>query len=213
MTGIFFYISSIMSKLCFFRTFTFLAAEFLHMNQPYLFTSQRLGFRNWIESDIPKMAAVSADPIVMEFFPAVQNMKQTTAFVERMQKIFKEKSHCFFPTERLDDGQFIGFIGIGYSTFESNFTPAPDIGWRLSKEFWGNGYATEGAKSCLKYAFEELKLPNIISVASIVNVPSINVMKKIGMKKVGEFVHPKLLEFPKIKDCVCYSITKPNYRS
>ena len=179
------------------------------MNSPYLFTSQRLGFRNWIDSDIPKMAAVSADPKVMEFFPAIHTLEQTTQFVQRMKKMFDEKGHCFFPAERLEDQQFIGFIGIGYSTFESEFTPAPDIGWRLAEAYWGNGYATEGAKVCLKYAFEKLKLPKVISIASIVNIPSINVMKKIGMKKVGEFVHPKLVDFPKIKDCECYSLSRP----
>ncbi len=174
------------------------------MNPPYLFTSARLGFRNWIATDIPKMATLNADPVVMEFFPAIQTLEETTKFVERMKGLFDEKGHCFFLAERLEDGQFIGFIGIGYSTFESDFTPAPDIGWRLAKEFWGNGYATEGAKACLQYAFETLELPTIISIASHVNIPSINVMKKIGMKRVGDFEHPKLIDFPNIKDCVCY---------
>ena len=179
------------------------------MNPTYLFTSPRLGFRKWTNEDIPKMAAVNADPEVMEFFPAVQTLEETTNFVERMQRLFEERGHCFFPVERLVDQQFIGFIGIGYSTFDSKFTPAPDIGWRLAKSFWGNGYATEGAKSCLQYAFKTLQLQKLISIASHVNIPSINVMKKIGMKEVGDFVHPKLMAFPKIKDCACYSLSRP----
>jgi RimJ/RimL family protein N-acetyltransferase len=46
----------------------------------YLFTSERLGFRNWNDSDIEKMAAINNDPDVMEFFPATATYSQTADF-------------------------------------------------------------------------------------------------------------------------------------
>lgn len=97
---------------------------------------------------------------------------------------------------------------MAYQNYEANFTPCTDIGWRLKCSAWGKGYATEGAKRCLQYAFNELKLERIISTCIIQNSPSENVMRKIGMKKMGLFKHPRLSEFPAIQECLWYEITK-----
>jgi RimJ/RimL family protein N-acetyltransferase len=172
----------------------------------YLFQSARLGFRNWQAEDVPVMADFNADPEVMEFFPAPATLEQTAYFVVRMQQLFAERGHCFFPAFRLADDQLIGFIGLGYQDFAASFTPCADIGWRLGKAYWGQGYATEGAKRCLEYAFDELGLTNVKSIASVVNVKSIRVMEKIGMQKQLYFQHPKLVDYPRIVDCVCYEI-------
>ena len=82
--------------------------------------------------------------------------------------------------------------------------PAVDIGWRLNSQSWGKGYATEGAQACLNYGFNQLHLKSIISIAPKINIPSENIMKRIGMKKVQEFKHPLLKQFPLIEDCVLY---------
>ena len=95
--------------------------------------------------------------------------------------------------------------------FKSSFTPAIDIGWRLSNKFWGKGYATEGAQRCLSFAFEELNLKHIVSIAPLVNENSIRVMQKIGMHKLLEFNHPQLTEYKNLVHCVCYEI-KSNTR-
>ena len=100
----------------------------------------------------------------------------------------------------------IGFIGLAYQKYESPFTPAIDIGWRLDPGYWGRGLATEGAKASLEYGLKELKLPQIIAVAVEQNLPSIRVMEKIGLKKVGKFKHPKLKEYPDLEACVAYGI-------
>ena len=96
-----------------------------------------------------------------------------------------------------------------YQTYEAPFTPITDIGWRLKKSAWGKGYATEGAKVCLDYAFKQLKLDSVASVCPTVNIPSENVMKKIGMTKQGTFKHPKLTDYPKLEECVWYKIENP----
>ena len=93
-----------------------------------------------------------------------------------------------------------------YQNYKSDFTPNVDIGWRLRKSFWKKGYATEGAKKCIEYGFKSLGLEKIISVCPEKNSKSKNVMKKIGMNKVGEFNHPKLKDYPELEKCVCYEI-------
>ena len=64
------------------------------------------------------------------------------------------------------------------------------IGWRLCENSWGRGYATEGARACLDYAFRQLQLPEIYSFTSLPNRRSERVMQKIGLQKIGEFDHP-----------------------
>ncbi|RYG07777.1 MAG: N-acetyltransferase [Chitinophagaceae bacterium] len=174
----------------------------------YLFKSQRLGFRNWTEQDIPLFSEINTDSAVMEFFPSTYSLAETNALVAKMQQQFATKAYCYFAVDLLESAQFIGFIGINDKDFEADFSPCVDIGWRLSTQAWGKGLATEGAKRCLEYAFENLEIEKIYSMAPAVNIPSENVMKKIGMVKVGTFQHPQLNDYPYLQECVLYQIKK-----
>jgi len=175
----------------------------------YTIETDRLGLRNWKDNDLSEMAALNADPDVMRYFPKTQNKEDTQRFILRMQDQFSKTGYCYFAAERLADNVFLGFIGIMYQDYEADFTPCVDIGWRLAKNFWGNGYATEGAKACLSFAHETLNLERVYSVASKYNVASLNVMRKIGMVHQYDFDHPKLLEYPSIKTCALYLSSKP----
>lgn len=173
-------------------------------NTSFVIKTQRLGLRNWTEQDITAMVAISSDPAVMAFFPATATEGQTQRFLKHMQEMYNRKKYCYFAVEELTSGAMIGFIGLCYQIYESDFTPCVDIGWRLKKTAWGKGYATEGAKACLQYAFQGLKLPRVLAVAPEVNKPSIHVMKKIGMRFVKTFEHPRLLDEKRLKNCVLY---------
>lgn len=170
----------------------------------YLFTSLRLGFRGWTEADIPLMAAINADPEVMRFFPATQSAEQTGNFVRRMQAELAAKNYCYFAVEELATGIFIGFTGMMEQTYEADFTPCTDIGWRLAKTAWGKGYATEGAKRCLAYGFEQADLKTIYATAPEINLPSIAVMKKAGMQYMQHFKHSRLAGNERLENCVLY---------
>ncbi len=172
----------------------------------YLFKSERLGFRNWTTIDIPLMAEINADKEVMKHFPKTATHTETKEFIEKMQTMFTEKGFCYFAVDLLEDSSFIGFIGLSVQHFEAEFTPCIDIGWRLSKSYWKKGYATEGAKKCLEYAFKELNLSGIKAIAPLINLSSINIMEKIGMEKQLEFKHPKLLNNKRLVNCACYEI-------
>ena len=172
----------------------------------YIFTSKRLGFRNWKTTDVHLLFDINADENVMQFFPSIQTREQTESFIDRMQNQYKEKGFCYFAVEILETNQFIGFIGLSEQKFKADFTPAIDIGWRLNPNFWHKGYATEGAKRCLEFGFHQLKLKEIIATAPTINLPSITVMQKIGMQKVKSFKHPLLKEYSELETCVLYSI-------
>ncbi len=178
------------------------------MEKNYLFKSERLGFRNWLDSDIPAMIELNANPNVMEFFPSIPSPDKTKSFIKKMQNQFREKGFCYFAVDKLEDGAFIGFIGLSEQTYEADFTPCIDIGWRLKEQEWNKGFATEGAKKCLDFAFHTLKLDQIHSIAPVVNINSERVMKKIGMTKISTFEHPLLLEDERLKNCVVYQIKK-----
>ena len=175
----------------------------------YLFTSERLGFRNWRNDDLAPMSELNADEEVMEFFPQTYNTEATKGFIRRMQKTFDENGFCFYAVDKLIDEQFIGFIGLHEVKFDADFTPTQEIGWRLSKSAWNFGYATEGAKRCLKYGFEELNFKEVYSFTPRQNIRSEKVMKKIGMKKQSEFDHPLLEDDSWLKRHLLYKIDKP----
>lgn len=177
----------------------------------YLFKSRRLGFRAWANDDIPLLAQLNADMKVMEHFPSILNQEQTTLFVHSMMEKQTQKAYCYFATDRLDDGAFIGFIGLSDKNFEADFTPCVDIGWRLTTAAWGHGYATEGAIRCLEYAFNDLHLAEVYSIAPVVNEASVRVMQKAGMQKQLEFTHPQLLNDERLKNCALYKASKINW--
>jgi RimJ/RimL family protein N-acetyltransferase len=170
----------------------------------YLFTSERLGFRNWNLSDIDKMQEINSDEKVMEFFPGIPTKEQTADFVERMKKQFEDKGFCYFAVDKLENNEFIGFIGLSEQTYNTDFTPCIDIGWRIKSSEWNKGFASEGAKKCLEYALNELGLENIYSIAPKINIKSEHIMKKIGLKKQYEFEHPLLTNNDRLKTCVLY---------
>lgn len=172
----------------------------------YLFTSSRLGFRTWYNDDIRQMALLNKDPEVMEFFPFLPSKKETEDFIQRMNLQYSENNFCYFAVDHLETGKFIGFIGLSLQNFDTDFTPCIDIGWRINKEYWGNGLATEGALECITYAKNQLGLHQIYSMASKINSKSIKVMKKIGMNYIKDFEHPRLLNHPSLEICVLYGI-------
>ena len=156
------------------------------------------------------MAAINADPDVMEFFPGIKSYEETEAFIVRMQQQYSEKSYCYFAIYTLEEGAFIGFIGLSEQTFKSDFTPCIDIGWRLGKNAWNKGYATEGAKRCLDYAFDVLKIHKVLAVEPKIHIRTEQVMKKIGMNKIREFEHPLLANDERLKKCVLYEARPAN---
>jgi RimJ/RimL family protein N-acetyltransferase len=182
-------------------------------SKTYLFTSARLGFRNWTDDDIEPMAAINKDPAVMEYFPATQSLEETEKFIQRMQDQLALKGFSYYAVDRLDTGDLIGFTGLSEKDFESDFTPCIDIGWRFATHAWNQGFATEAAKRCLQYGFQQLEIKRIVSIAPIVNAKSVAVMKKAGMTFEKTFEHPLLLNDDRLRTCVLYCLEQRDFLS
>ncbi|NLY44575.1 MAG: GNAT family N-acetyltransferase [Tissierella sp.] len=166
----------------------------------------------WNESDRALLAKMNANKEVMKYFPKTLDSKETDNFLNRVQSHFKENGFGLWAVEIKDTKEFIGFIGLLNATFEADFTPCTEIGWRLDNRYWNNGYTTEGAKACLEYGFDELNIDTIYSFTAEINKPSENVMKKIGLRRVGEFQHPNVEDSSPLKSHVLYRINKKEFR-
>ena len=105
---------------------------------------------------------------------------------------------------------FIGFVGLSVPRFVAHFTPCVEIGWRLSREHWGNGYASEAASACLRFGFEKLTLKQIVAFTVPLNKRSIGVMERIGMSRnpADDFDHPHLLPGDPLQRHVLYRLNR-----
>ena len=156
--------------------------------------TERLILRDYMESDIHPLVEMNADERVMEYFPKTLSVEESLEVLERIKAEILECGFSFFAVERKEDKKFIGFVGLHKVTFDADFTPAIEIGWRLISEVWGRGYAPEAALGCLEFARKELGLDEVISFTSLFNKKSQRVMEKVGMSFVKEFDHPKVPE-------------------
>jgi len=172
------------------------------------FETERLCFRGWQEEDKPEFALMNADPEVMQYFLRRLDESESNAFVSRIESHFAARGYGLWAVELKQNKEFIGFIGLTCTSFESDFTPCIEIGWRLKKSCWGNGYATEGAGGCLFYGFNTLGLTEIYSFTSVLNKRSERIMQKIGMTKIKEFSHPNVPAANPLNKHVLYRIGK-----
>lgn len=170
------------------------------------FESKRLIFRDWMDEDLREFRRMNKDTRVMKYFPKILTEEETDKLYNVIQEEFHHYGYGLYAVEAKQDNDFIGFIGFHWAKFNSSFTPCIEIGWRLKYEAWGNGYATEGAKACIKYGFETLGFKKIYSFTSKYNTPSENVMIKAGMMKEMEFEHPEINEDNPLRGHVLYSI-------
>lgn len=180
------------------------------MKLPMTIETERLVLRQWRKEDIALFAQMNADSKVMEFFPAIKSYDESLAEYQRIQDHFAKRGYGFWAVSENDGADFIGFVGLRYIDFDLPFAPAVEIGWRLARASWGKGYATEGALAALKFGFEILRLKEIVSFTSEINVPSRRVMEKIGMSRdlCGDFQHPKLPEGHRLRSHVLYRISQ-----
>ncbi len=177
--------------------------EILDKETSYLFQSQRLGFRHFKLSDEMNFLEMNCDEEVMKYFPNVLNKETSKAFLDRIIDKY-QLGFGLYAVEILESSEFIGFIGLSQPGFEMSFTPCVEIGWRLMSKSWRKGYASEGASRVLKYAFENIRLKEIVSFTSEINIPSVRVMTSIGMTFSQNFDYP-LLE-GKLKNHVLYKV-------
>jgi RimJ/RimL family protein N-acetyltransferase len=172
--------------------------------------TDRLLMRRWRDSDRAPFAALNGDAETLRFFPETLDRAASDAFVDRIEARFDELGFGLWALEIAATGQFIGYTGL---------SPVPDdvpgagggmeIGWRLARHAWHYGYATEAARAALAVAFDGAGLPEVWSFTSVLNEPSMAVMRRIGMTEVGRFDHPRIPTGHPIRPHVLYHLARP----
>ena len=168
--------------------------------------TERLILRAWRETDLAPFIRMNADSEVMRYFPGTLDPAQTELLYRNILQEFADYGYGLYAAEEKQSGSFMGFIGFHWARFEADFCPCVEIGWRLAKEFWNRGYATEGASACLEHGAAELGFDKIYSFTSVNNLASQRVMQKLGMTLEQYFDHPAVPDGHALKPHVCYRI-------
>lgn len=173
--------------------------------------TERLVLRDWRDADLAPFAAMNADDKVMEHYPATLSRAQSDAFADRCKHFLAENGFGLYAVETKSARDFIGYVGFSRATFPAPFTPAMEIAWRLAFESWGNGYATEAARACLRVGFSDLEFDELVSFTTRDNKRSVAVMERIGMSRDpdDDFEHPMLPVGHHQRPHVLYRITNP----
>ena len=184
------------------------------MSEPIELSTDRLILRQWKESDFLPFSRINADPVVMEYYPSTLSKNESNAMANKLKALISDWSWGFWAVEVKEENKFIGFVGLHKPNYDLSVTPCVEVGWRLGKEFWGKGYATEAAKESLRFAFEELSLSEIYSFTSMSNEKSRAVMERLNMINTGEnFEHPIIPEGHHLREHVLYKITKEHWKN
>jgi ribosomal-protein-alanine N-acetyltransferase len=158
---------------------------------------------------------MNEDPVVMEFLPIVTETRETAIQAARIRLHFDR--HGFGPWAVQEKGgePFLGFVGLLVVGFQAPFTPAVEIAWRLRREAWGRGVATEAATAALDFAFGKGGFSEIVSFTVPENLRSRAVMERLGMKRdpAEDFDHPALPEGHPLRRHVLYRLRSEDWIS
>lgn len=175
--------------------------------------TERLKLRQWKKDDFSAFANINSDPIAMEYFPKTLSESESNELAQKIQSFISERGWGFWAVEEKRNKKFIGFVGLHVPLLELPFSPCVEIGWRLGKEFWGNGYASEAARVALKLAFGRLNLTEVYSFTSEANFKSRAVMERLNMVNTEQnFEHPSVPTGSPLREHVLYKLTKERWK-
>ncbi len=175
--------------------------------------TERLILRKWRASDRAPFARMNCDPLVMEHFPALLSKEESDALVDRAESHLQQHGFGPWAVELRESQEFIGYISLFIPQFEAPFTPCVEIGWRLAREHWGKGLATEGASALVRHGFENQGLLELVSFTVPANLRSLRVMQKLGMTRDPreDFDHPSIPAGHPLQHHVLYRLKRDRW--
>lgn len=179
-----------------------------HDMTPVTLTTARTVLRPWRTEDLPAFAALNADREVMRHFPTTLDRAQSDAVAQRLRNHMETNGFGPWALEIPGVTPFAGFVGLMRVGFDAPFVPAVEIGWRLARPWWSNGYASEAARAAARFAFEVLQLDELVSFTVPANVRSRGVMTRIGMRHCPDedFLHPLIPPGHRLRRHVLYRL-------
>jgi RimJ/RimL family protein N-acetyltransferase len=174
----------------------------------------RLELRPWRAADRAPLAALNADPEVMEFMPRRLTQAESEELAASAQRVLEQRGWGLWALATYPQQEFLGFVGLNPVSFAAPFTPCTEVLWRLKRAAWGHGYATEAARACLDFAFATLALPEMVAFTVPANRRSRAVMERLGMRHdgAGDFEHPRLAAGHPLRPHVLYRISHAAWR-
>lgn len=169
----------------------------------------RLTLRGLRAADRQPFAAMNGDPEVMRYMSRSLDRAASDLFLSRILEHWKMDGFGLWAIEQRDDGAFLGFAGLSEPAFRAPFTPAIEVGWRLGREAWGHGYATEAGAAALRFGFEVLGLDEIVAFTAVRNEHSRQVMERLGMTHdpADDFEYPRVAPDHPVRRQVLYRIS------
>ncbi len=179
-----------------------------------MFKTERLVMRPWREADLAPFAALNSDPYVMEYMRKPLSRVESDEMVAKICDGLDENGFGLWAVEVQGGAPFIGFVGLSIPNFQTHFMPCVEVGWRLAREHWGKGYATEAGRRALKLGFEDFDLDEIVSFTTVGNGRSRAVMERLGLSRdpADDFNHPTLPPDHPIYPHVLYRISKADWK-
>ena len=175
-----------------------------------IFATSRLIIRDYRDEDRAIIFAIAGNPLTRLYHMRVVSRADTDAFIDRQIETIRDIGCGYAVVERKADGAIVGDVGMRPMKGDMPFSDDVhfDIGWQLDPQYFGNGYASEAARGWLDYAFGELRLDGVVSYTAAANIPSINVMKRIGMRRdeARDFDHPRVAVGHPLRPQTVYSI-------
>ena len=183
------------------------------MSGETVLTTKRLILRSWRPDDLDHLASMNVDDEVMRYFPDRPDHEKSARMLTRIMATMERHGFGFWALERLEDNGFVGFAGLLCPAFHTHFTPCIEVGWRLKRSSWGQGYATEAGQASLDFAFDRLGIDEVVSMAVVDNLPSRRVMERLGMTRRPEddFSHPKLPFDHPLRPHVLYRLNRQTW--
>jgi RimJ/RimL family protein N-acetyltransferase len=175
--------------------------------------TERLTLREWRDEDRLPFHAMCCDPRVMATLGPLMSRKESDALIDCVQLRQARQGHTFWAVERRSDRVFLGWCGIVIALSELPIGGLLEIGWRLSHDAWGQGYAREGAAATLDWAFGEKYMDKVWAITSVGNTASWGLMERLGMERHHnlDFEHPNLADGSPLKSHITYSIGRDQW--
>ncbi len=145
--------------------------------------TERLHLRRFGADDLDGVADVFAHPEVWQFpYGRAFTREDTQQFLDNQIREWDTCGFgCWIAVHRQTQ-RIIGYVGLSVPMFLPEILPAVEVGWRFDPTYWGQGFATEGARAALCEAFDTLQLDEVTSVPQVDNPRSCQVCDRLGMR-------------------------------